>query len=342
MDRFPVIIAQGREDGPVFWLTTGIHGPEHTGLIVLHNLITPELVKSLRGTLIAIPVLNPAGLRTKQRGGYYGDEDPNRLFPKPGSEKKLILNDGVKPLSALEEAYEHLFEAIAATHPAALLDLHNAWYGSIPFVIRDPIFYSEKRGHGLSRRQAEALDVRVGALVEAIGITPVNEFAASTYVSRSLHRSVSGSILNKGGIPSVTVELGSLMHIDPGVVEAGLVGVRNALRWAGLLTGDYEPVTSIPLVSAGFTVRRDAGVYAPHSGIVHFLVRPGEPFTKGQPLARICDVFGRPVGNNGGLVKAGADGFVLGWAGGVIHYQSQMIMTLAVRDDGEMVVPYPD
>ncbi len=39
---------------------------------------------------------------------------------------------------------------------------------------------------------------------------------------------------------------------------------------------------------------------------------------------------------------AAALAYVLGWASGVIYYQGQIIMTLAIRDDGEMVVPYPD
>jgi predicted deacylase len=38
----PLILAQGREDGPCLWLTAGIHGPEHTGPAVLYRLITPD------------------------------------------------------------------------------------------------------------------------------------------------------------------------------------------------------------------------------------------------------------------------------------------------------------
>lgn len=40
----PVVIAQGKEDGPCLWLTAGIHGPEHTGPLVLYRLLTEELV----------------------------------------------------------------------------------------------------------------------------------------------------------------------------------------------------------------------------------------------------------------------------------------------------------
>src|SRR5688572_1739163 len=89
-DDFPVIIAQGKQDGPVMWVTSGIHGGEHTGIITIHQLITADLVNDLRGTVIAVPVLSPGGLRTKQRMPYYLQADPNRLWPKPDTYRREV------------------------------------------------------------------------------------------------------------------------------------------------------------------------------------------------------------------------------------------------------------
>jgi predicted deacylase len=80
-ESLPVIIAQGREAGPTLWLTANIHGAELTGLPVIHYLVSGDLAGRLRGTLVAIPSLNPAGLRTAQRLPYYSATDPNRLWP---------------------------------------------------------------------------------------------------------------------------------------------------------------------------------------------------------------------------------------------------------------------
>jgi len=55
----PVIIAQGQEDGPCLWLTAGIHGPEHSGPLVLYRLITQELVNRMRGTIVAMLMQRP-------------------------------------------------------------------------------------------------------------------------------------------------------------------------------------------------------------------------------------------------------------------------------------------
>ena len=84
IEAFPIIIAQGREPGPTLWLTASIHGDEYAGIRTIHELLAPELPERLHGAIIAIPALNPAGLRTGERTAYYHrKQDPNRLFPAP-------------------------------------------------------------------------------------------------------------------------------------------------------------------------------------------------------------------------------------------------------------------
>jgi hypothetical protein len=341
-DRFPVIVAQGKDTaGPVFWVTATIHGGEHTGLIVAQRLVTEELVDGLRGTLVVVPTLNPAGLRTKERSPYYHTGDPNRLFPDPGNQHAAGEDAQAVP-PALEEAYRRVYASIADSGASYLLDLHTAQIGSLPMVFRDPVFYHRGRGKGLSRAAAQALQKRVGEMLGAIGFTVIHEFAAASYIDRSLHRSVSGSVLNGLGIPAATVELGSWLHIDQGVVEACLAGLRNALRWAGMLGGEMEPITGIPVIRPGYPVRRHVHPHVPAACIVHHLVRPGEPVQKGQPLARLTDIHGRPLNRHGdSLLRSGFDGFVLGWQHGAVRFKGEPVMVLAIPDDSEMVVPFP-
>ena len=45
----------------------------HTGLQVIHQLITPEMARNLRGTIVAIPALSPTGLQMAKREPYYHD-----------------------------------------------------------------------------------------------------------------------------------------------------------------------------------------------------------------------------------------------------------------------------
>ena len=81
VERLPVIIAQGMNVGPTLWLTANIHGDEYTGIPVIHKVINTIDLTKLKGTIVAIPTLNPAGSRVCQRHPYYDKKDPNRLFP---------------------------------------------------------------------------------------------------------------------------------------------------------------------------------------------------------------------------------------------------------------------
>jgi len=341
-DDFPVIVAQGKEEGPIMWITSGIHGGEHTGIITIQQLLTPDLPSQLQGTVIAIPVLSPGGVRTKQRSPYYIQTDPNRLWPRlEGDRSEVEGTKEPKPISELEQAYQRLYDIIELTNPACLFDLHNAWIGSIPFAFRDPVFYG-KNGLRRSKTEAKKLQDKVASMLNAFGFTIVNEFVADDYVSKNLHRSVSGSVLNGMGIPATTIELGSWMHIDQNVPTAAVCGLRNVMGWLGMLPDEFQPIEGIPVVRPTQPVRRTVFPYAPKTGIVHHLIRPGEAVKVGQPLVRMVDVYGRPLLENDGIIFSEYYGFVMAWHHGVIHYQGEPVLDLAIHDDSDLIVPYPD
>jgi predicted deacylase len=157
----PVILAQGRKEGPCLWLTAGIHGPEQAGPAVLYRLITQALVDKLRGMIVAIPALNPAGLRTSQRKPYHVDKDPNRLWPD-GKPKKPPDPDR-EPPSSLEQAYARLYDEIVASADM-LIDFHNAWIASIPFSLQDRVLYRDDAG--TAEHESEARKAQAEALSE--------------------------------------------------------------------------------------------------------------------------------------------------------------------------------
>ena len=295
-DRFPVILAQGKDPrGPVCWVTAGIHGGEHAGVIVAQQLVTPELVARLRGTLVVIPTLNPAGLRTKERRTT--TTATNRLSGPMPTHRRTKSWAGY-----LSEVYRAIEGAAACSTCGAI--------GSIPPCSDRS---STSFGRGLSRSDALALQSRLSEMLDALGLPVINEFGASSYLSRGLHRSVTGSVLNGLGIPAATIELGSWMHVDEHVVEGCLAGLRNVLRWAGLLPGKPERVTGIKRLDADRPLRRCIHPKAPHAGIVHHLVRPGTAVRAGDPVARLTDIFGQPVGDDDGLIRSEYDGYVLAW-----------------------------
>jgi predicted deacylase len=330
-ENLPIIIAQGRDaEGPTLWLTANIHGAELTGLPVIHRVVTADLATRLRGTIIAVPSLSPAGLRTMERVPYYSHTDPNRLWPV----RRPNRQPGDVPPGPYEQIIERVFGLIAQRGDLAI-DLHNAAIRTIPFTIVDRVLY---RGEA-ERARAERLGERLADFAAAFGLSTVREAAAEKYVNQVLHRSVTGSLVNVLGIPALTIELGMTGAVDPAAVEAGIAGVTNALRWAGMLPGDPEPVTACPVLDPGYPTRRDDTARARVSGILAPALAPGDRFEAGQTLATMTDLWGRPLPDS--AISAPGDGYLIGWSNGLAKYAGQNVAALATRDDAPLVAPHP-
>lgn len=336
VEFLPVIIAQGKEDGPCIWLTAGIHGPEHTGPVVLYRLLTQELVDRLRGTIIALPALSPAGLRNMQREPRHARKDPNRLWPDGRPLPPLDVDDD--PPTSLEVAYRRLFEVMTATGDY-LIDYHNAWTGSLSFAFRDRVLYRADIDAEKHKAEADVLAEQQEEILAAYGHTIVTEFPPNRGTDKNLNRSTSGATLLVGKMPSFTVELGTGDVPDPAIVAASVAGTRNVLRWAGMLDGEMEPITGIKVVDPGFRVRRAGTPRVTEPCVVLHLCEAGDIVKVGDPVAEVRDVWGRPVGE--GILRAEYDGFVIGRLHGIYYYPGMPIYAMAIRDESPVVAPYP-
>lgn len=86
-DHTPVTMSahvlHGRLNGPVIFISAGIHGDEVIGIEIVRRLLKTPNLKSLKGTLIVVPIVNAFGFINRSR--YLPDRrDLNRSFP--GSE----------------------------------------------------------------------------------------------------------------------------------------------------------------------------------------------------------------------------------------------------------------
>jgi predicted deacylase len=284
-----------------------------------------------------IPTLSPAGLRTDSRSPYYNHgADPNRMFPAP-VRANTNATDDESALTTLEKAYVRLFEYIEASADF-LIDLHNAVIGSIPFSFRDPIYYDGEQ----NRAAASKLQAINDEMMAAFGLPIINEFPSSEYLKKNLHRSVSGSVLNRARKPSFTAELGGNITVDLLARDGAVVGLRNVMRWANMLPGEREPMPPIPYPQVDFSVRRLMHPRAPQSGIVMHLVDSGDVVTKGQAVARMIDVYGKPLGPDNGLLRSEYDGYVVGRMQGNVYYENEPVVWMAIKDDTDLLMPYPE
>lgn len=76
----PIIVWHGRTKGPTMWISAAVHGDEIEGVEIIRRVSNRISAQRMRGTLIAIPVVNVYGFNTGDR--YLPDRrDLNRSFP---------------------------------------------------------------------------------------------------------------------------------------------------------------------------------------------------------------------------------------------------------------------
>lgn len=205
----PVLAVNGATEGPVLCLTGAIHGDELNGIEIVRRVVHNLDASSLKGAVIAVPIVNLQGFRRASR--YLPDRrDLNRFFP-----------GNPKGSSAARIAYSFFSEVIS--HCTALVDVHT---GS---------FYRTN----LPQIRA---DVRHPAVVElAKGFDSMVVLHAAP-AEGTLRRAAT-----EKGIPAITMEAGEPMRLQPDEVEAGVAGIQSLLNALGMakrvrLFREAEPV----------------------------------------------------------------------------------------------------
>ena len=336
IDRIPVVIAQGNYEGPTFFITANVHGNELTGVAVLHELITDDLVEELRGTIVSIPTLNPTALRLYQRHPEYQDEDPNRQFPEGRFAKPNDDDEDKKypkPYEQVAKLLYSFFEKYADYH----LDIHNHSLRSIPYSIIDRIFYDGEK----EKKEAEELAKIQLGMVEAFGAGAMitTDFPPKKYMNLKYHRSLSGAVLNSLRIPAFTVELGSNRVLIPEIIAGAVKATRNLLRWAGMLDSPKEKITEYKVPTPDYRIRRIEHPRATHSGIIKMLVGPGEKVMIGQAIAKITDIHGRPLGD--GVIRTDYEGYMIALRDQITVYPNMGIAEMGIKDEYDILAPVP-
>jgi len=363
-ERLPVVVANGPADGPVLWLTGGVHGDEATGVAVVQDAVATfaeEALADLAGTVVAVPVVSPAGLRRNDRHTNYADGDPNRRFPDADAEStrspKLqeridarlyaaVTGETVEGVAGGDDPSREAVDPPVAESAGtsvvadALIDCHTADVGSEPFAIRDRVLYGERR----TEDEAVALSEEFGRIIDAFGFPTVREYPAAEYLEENLQRTAAGAVLNGAGIPAFTAELGSPHVVDDALVDAGVAGIVAVAVELGLLAaGDVpesvgEPADHLDPAPVDFPVRRCRGPTTDVSGLLRHRVAAGDAFEEGDVLADVVAANGE----DRGTVRADRDGYVIARREGLAAYEGDSIGSFAVRDDGDLVVPSED
>jgi len=76
----PLFVKRGKKDGPTLFISAAVHGDELTGIEIINRIINSKAIQKIKGTLIAVPMVNVYGVLNQSR--YLPDRrDLNRSFP---------------------------------------------------------------------------------------------------------------------------------------------------------------------------------------------------------------------------------------------------------------------
>lgn len=193
----PVHVVSGKRSGPRLFISAAIHGDEINGVEIIRRVLRLPALKRLRGTLIAVPIVNVHGLISHSR--YLPDRrDLNRSFP--GTEKGSL---------AARLANIFMQEIVAkSTHG---IDLHTA---------------AEHRSN-LPQIRANLDDEETERLARAFGVPVI---ISSNIRDGSLREAAA-----EHGIPMLLYEAGEALRFDEVSIRAGVKGIVNVMRALDML-----------------------------------------------------------------------------------------------------------
>lgn len=198
-----VHVIRGKRDGPRLFVSAAMHGDELLGIEIVRRLARHRALSRLRGTLLAVPIVNPYGVLAQSR--YLPDRrDLNRSFP--GSET-----------GSLAARLAHLFMNEIVSNATHGIDLHTGAQHrfNLPQIRAD---LSDKE----NLRLARAFDVPV--LLDA------------NVRDGSLRAAVS-----ERGRPMLLYEAGEALRYDEMSVRVGVRGVLGVMRELEMLPPPRRP-----------------------------------------------------------------------------------------------------
>ncbi len=195
--KMPVQVINGSRSGPTLFVSAAVHGDEINGVEIIRRLLGRKLLGRLRGTLLAVPVVNVHGFLDQSR--YLPDRrDLNRSFP--GSPKGSV---------AARLAHRFLNEVVLRSDCG--IDLHTG----------------TQHRTNLPQVRASLDQERTRSLARAFGAPVILDAAMR---EGSLRRSAADH-----DIPVLVYEAGEALRFDEICIRAGLRGILNVMTELGML-----------------------------------------------------------------------------------------------------------
>lgn len=193
----PIFVKRGKKPGPTVFVSAAIHGDELNGIEIISRIIHSKTINSLKGTLIAVPIVNAFGVLNQSR--YLPDRrDLNRCFP--GSAK-----------GSLAGRIAHLFMNEVVKKCDFGIDLHT---GAI---------------HRSNLPQIRA------NLEDQVTLDMAKAFGVPVLINSNLRDGSLRQCADEHGIQMLLYEAGQALRFDELSIKVGTKGIINVLRHLNML-----------------------------------------------------------------------------------------------------------
>lgn len=272
---FPVATIKGVYPGPEFVITAGIHGAEYPGIAAAIRIFRELEPEQVHGTLTIVTISSVEAFEKRSMFVCPWDgKNPNRFFPgkKDGTYTDVMVN--------------LLFEEIISK-----ADYHLDLHGGDMVENLDPFSLYHMGADEEVNRKSREMAVYYG-LPNLIATTSEGTWpdAGANYANSAEH-----------GIPSIITEVGKIGQLEKEDVEIHLRGIRNVLKYAGVLDGAPDKPENI------VEYENFVWLYTPVKGIFYCDVKVAQEIKKGQTVGHMEDYFGTFLMD----IKAPVDGKVL-------------------------------
>jgi len=208
----PVQVIHGRKDGPVMFISAAVHGDEVLGVEIIRRILRHKALRSMAGTLLAVPIVNAYGFINHNR--YLPDRrDLNRSFP--GSDQ-----------GSLASLLADIFMREIVLRSDIGIDLHTAALHrtNLPQIRISP-------GQSKLRELADA-------------------FAAPVIMVSSLRDGSLRKTALDHDVDMLLFEGGEALRFDELAIRAGVFGILRVMKHLGMLSAtSIKPARTKPVYS---------------------------------------------------------------------------------------------
>ncbi|UYI50223.1 N(2)-acetyl-L-2,4-diaminobutanoate deacetylase DoeB [Vibrio natriegens] len=241
--------------GPTSLLTGGNHGDEYEGITSLLKLASSLQPEQIQGRVIIVPMMNLPAVQNASRTSPIDKGNLNRSFPG-------------KPSGTVTEKIADYFTRYLVPLCDFALDIHSGGktLDIVPFAA----------AHRLDNPEQEEACI-LGAKMFGAPYTMIMLEMDAT--------SLYDTAVESQDKVFVTTELRGGGTSTPQTIQYADRGIRNFLRFAGNLSGDYEkpnqPTQLLDMPDA------DCYVQSQHGGIAEYRFELGDTIKQGDVLVRI-------------------------------------------------------